>query len=69
MAAAHLPSISSEWNIIIFPQIYRMKLKSLVEGHWQIIGNHPGYPKKKKRKKRELSFFVNPPKINIVKMK
>lgn len=45
-----------------------MKLKSLHEGHWQIIGDHPGYPQKKKRKRRDLSFFVEPPELDVEEM-
>ncbi|MBD3407295.1 MAG: hypothetical protein GF411_14350 [Candidatus Lokiarchaeota archaeon] len=46
-----------------------MKLTILHEqGHWQIMGGHPGYPGKKK-KKRQMSFFVHPPKLKVKKIK
>ena len=41
-----------------------MKLSALYEqqGHWEPIGGHPGAPGIKK-KKRQMSFFVKPPKL------
>ena len=45
-----------------------MKLKILHEqGHWEPIGGHPGMPGKRK-KKRQMSFFVKPPKLRVKKL-